>query len=71
MTPRFKWINIFIRDILLILVISVVNYVVHYSSWWVAFLTGALVVLTSWQFSDMLKEVKEQREKEDGGVYQV
>jgi len=57
--PHFKWFNIFFRDICLILVLGYVNYSVHYRSWWAAFLTGALVVWISWQFTDYLKYKRE------------
>jgi len=52
--PHFKWLNIFFRDICLIIVLMVVNYSTHFRSWWTAFLTGMLVVWISWQFTDYL-----------------
>lgn len=55
MNEIFRWINIFIRDILLIAVITYVNYHVHFNSWWAACITGMLIVLTTWHLSDLLE----------------
>ena len=55
MNPKTRWINIFIRDILLALVIAYVNYSTGFRSWWAAFTMGAMVVLISWHFSDLLE----------------
>jgi len=56
--PHFKWFNIFLRDIFLILVIGYINYSTNFRSWWVAFTTGMLVVWISWQFTDYLNYKK-------------
>lgn len=50
--PDFKWINIFARDMLLVLVMSVVHVVTHFNSKSAWFISGMLVVFISWQFSD-------------------
>ena len=55
---RINWINIFIRDILLAVVIVVVNYRTHFISWWVGFVTGMLVVWVTWQLSDFIRYKK-------------
>jgi|TARA_R100001244_G_scaffold96497_2_gene72188 hypothetical protein len=52
----WKWFNIFMRDICLMLVIFIVNYQSNFQSWWGAFLTGAMVVLTSWHFEECKKQ---------------
>ena len=52
----WKWINIFVRDILLILVIAWVNYAVSYRSWVAAALAGMMIVLITWHFNDLIKE---------------
>ena len=53
---KFKWINIFIRDILLTLCILGVNYILYFRSWFAACATGMVIVLTTWHLSDLLKE---------------
>ena len=55
MKPDWKWINIFLRDMFLAIVISWVNYKVDFQSWWVAFLMGALFVLVTWHLNDYIK----------------
>jgi len=60
---NWKWFNIFIRDIMLIIVICIMNQRSNYNSWWIAFLTGGMVVLVSWHFEDCRKEYELQRLK--------
>jgi hypothetical protein len=57
----FKWLNIFIRDILLILVIAYVQVKTYFNSKWVWFITGMIVVWVSWQYSDYNKFKREQK----------
>jgi len=51
---EYKWINIFIRDVLLSLVMMFVNYFTHFRSWWSGVATGMLIVYVSWHFNDYL-----------------
>jgi len=52
---NFRWINIFLRDIILIGLISWVNWRVDYQSWWAACITGMIIVLITWHFQDFLE----------------
>jgi len=54
MKESYRWINIFIRDLLLFFVILYVNYAVSYESWWAACLMGMQIVLMTWHLSDLL-----------------
>ena len=51
----WKWINIFVRDIVIALLIGWVNWKVEYQSWWAAFLMGAMFVLVSWHLDAYMK----------------
>jgi hypothetical protein len=53
-----RWMNIFIRDFLLVIVVGLLHYLTHFNSHTVFFITGMLVVYITWQLSDMLNEVK-------------
>lgn len=63
MNPELKWMNIFLRDLLLLVVVSVVNWYIQFKSWAAAFLAGMLVVLISWHFEDYLKSKQEVKLK--------
>lgn len=52
---NFKWINIFIRDILLVAVIFWINHTLNYRSFVAAMLVGMMVVLVTWHLSDFIK----------------
>lgn len=67
-TQELRWINIFIRDCLLIIVIVVVDYLTYFRSRWVAFIMGMLVVWITWQFSDYIKYKKLKRWNLNGKV---
>lgn len=54
MNEKFRWINIFVRDILLILIMLYVNWYVSYESWWAAFILGMLLILITWHLSDLI-----------------
>jgi hypothetical protein len=41
---NWRWTNIFLRDIFLIIVVEILNFRVNFESWWLAFLLGAMVV---------------------------
>ena len=56
--PHVRWFNIFIRDALLVMVMIFVNYLNNARSWWVGFITGALVVLLTWHLADYLNYIK-------------
>ena len=51
---EFRWINLFVRDILLILVLMAVNYWTNFNSWWVGFTTGMTVVWVSWHYFEYI-----------------
>lgn len=55
---KFKWINIFLRDILLVIIIFVVQYWTHFQSTAVFFISGMLFVWITWQLNDFLTERK-------------
>jgi len=57
-SKEFKWINLFIRDMLLIVVIVIVDYTTDFRSRWIAFIMGMLLVWITWQFADYLNYVK-------------
>ena len=58
---KFQWINIFIRDTLLSLVIAWINWRLDYKLWVGGLLAGMMVVLVSWHLSDFLAERRAQR----------
>jgi len=60
---NWRWFNIFVRDIMLIIIICIMNHRANYDSWWVAFLAGAMFVLVSWHFEDCRKEYELERLK--------
>jgi len=49
---NWKWINIFVRDVILMTIIMILNHRANYNSWWLAFLSGAMIVLVSWHFEE-------------------
>ena len=53
---KYKWQNIFARDMFLIVVIVWINETLDYNSWFAAVLVGMMIVLVSWHFSDLMKE---------------
>lgn len=55
---KFRWINLFVRDILLILVIGALQTITHFKSTFIFFITGMLLVYICWQISDMVDENK-------------
>jgi len=55
MKQNLRWINIFIRDILITFLLTWVNYQVNFKSWWVACLIGMQIVLVTWHLSDFLE----------------
>ena len=59
----FKWINIFVRDLLLVFVILGLQIMTNFNSKVVFLITGMLIVWITWQFADLLNEVKEKRLK--------
>jgi len=63
MINNLKWINIFCRDICLVLVVAYLNSIADYRSWWLAFLMGAMFVLVSWHFEECRKEYNNKKLK--------
>ena len=62
---KYKWTNIFVRDILLILVVIWINEALDYNSWFAAVLVGMMIVLVTWHLNDLLKE----KRRLDDGIY--
>ena len=58
---KFQWINTFIRDILLISVVSYIDWITNYNTWICPFMMGSLLVLMSWKISDLYNQIKEER----------
>jgi len=56
MVLKLKWLNIFLRDMFLIIVVEILNFKVNFESWWLAFLLGALFVLISWHFEECRRQ---------------
>ena len=52
---ELKWLNIFIRDVFLILVVGGLHYMTNFNSKTVWLITGMLLVYVSWQLSDYIK----------------
>jgi|TARA_R100000093_G_scaffold65731_1_gene36813 hypothetical protein len=63
MVLKLKWLNIFFRDIFLIIVVEILNFKVNFESWWLAFLSGAMVVLVSWHFEECRREYSSKKLK--------
>ena len=59
--PEIKWLNIFFRDIMLVLVVCYVQYWSNFRSIFMWLLTGMLIVFITWHFSDYLKYKKLQK----------
>ena len=53
---RFKWINIFVRDILIILVIGFMQIKTNFNSKSLFLITGMMLVIIVWQLNDYLKQ---------------
>ncbi len=58
---KVRWINLFIRDFLLILAVGGLHYMTGFNSKVVFLITGMLVVSVSWHFSDLIKSIKISR----------
>jgi len=55
---KFKWINIFVRDMLLILVVGGLQILTNFQSKVVFLITGMLMVFVTWHFTDLLRAIK-------------
>ena len=53
---NWRWVNIFVRDMFLIVVVEILNFMVNFESWWLAFLLGAMFVLISWHFEECRRQ---------------
>ena len=51
---RYKWFNLFVRDILLIVVVGFLQWWTRYNSKVIFFISGMLLVWITWQLSDLL-----------------
>ena len=58
---KVLWINIFIRDLLLVVVVFGLAYMTKFNSKVVFLIIGMLVVWITWQFSDFLNYLKSRR----------
>lgn len=55
---EFTWLNIFVRDFLLIFVVIIIHIKTNFNSRWVWFIIGMLVVYVSWQITDYINYKK-------------
>jgi len=58
---EFKWFNIFLRDLFLVLAVAGMHYLTNFNSKSIFMITGMLVVWITWQFSDFLTYLKYKR----------
>ncbi len=58
---KIKWINLFIRDLVLILAVGGLHYMTNFQSKVVFLITGMLIVSVSWHFTDLIKHIKINR----------
>ena len=58
---KILWLNIFIRDLLLVVVVFGLAYMTKFNSKVVFLIIGMLVVWITWQFSDFLNYLKLRR----------
>ena len=58
---KILWLNIFIRDLLLVVVVFGLAYMTKFNSKVVFLIIGMLVVWITWQFSDFLNYLKSRR----------
>ena len=58
---KVLWLNIFIRDLLLVVVVFGLAYMTKFNSKVVFLIIGMLVVWITWQFSDFLNYLKSRR----------
>jgi len=52
---QWRWVNLFIRDILLALTIGMGQYITKFNNPIMFFITGMMVVWVTWQISDFIK----------------
>ena len=57
-SKHLMWLNTFVGDFLLILVVGFLQYLTKFNSKTVFFITGMIVVYVTWQFSDFLNSRK-------------
>ena len=55
---KIMWLNIFIRDLLLVIVVLGIGIMTNFNSKVVFLIIGMLVVWITWQFSDFLNYLK-------------
>lgn len=58
---ELSWINLFLRDILLVLVVAGLHWWTKFNSKTVFLITGMLLVWITWQLSDYLNYKKYER----------
>ena len=49
---RFVWVNIFFRDLLLVVILTLIQMLTHFNSKTVFFISGMMVVLVTWHIHD-------------------
>ncbi len=57
-SKEFRWLNIFIRDLFLVVVLFGLFYMTNFQSKVVFLIAGMLIVWITWQFSDYLNYLK-------------
>jgi len=58
---KIMWLNIFIRDLLLVIVVLGIGIMTKFNSKVVFLIIGMLIVWITWQFSDFLNYLKLRR----------
>jgi hypothetical protein len=56
-----KWINIFVRDFLLIFTMFGLQYMTRFNSKTIFLIMGMMIVWMTWQLSDLISEIKFNR----------
>lgn len=55
---KYRWVHIFIRDLILVFIVAVLHYYTHFNSKTVFLITGMLMVWITWQLNDYLNYKK-------------
>ena len=61
-----RWLNIFIRDIFLIVAVLGIHFLTEFKSRSAFLVTGMLLILISWQLSSLMNEIKINSRMQNG-----
>jgi len=56
MSKKWRWINIFVRDLILSGLLIWANFTLDFQSWFAACVMGMILVLMAWHLQDLIKE---------------